>query len=67
MSKKKTDPDFKYLLRELVDSIVGSDAAREIDAGCDGDGPLAHALVGLGDYKNLRQATKSIYGSTGES
>lgn len=60
MSKK---PDkYKAALRDLVDAIHDSDAAREIDAGCNGDGPLANALVALGDFKNSEQATDAIFG-----
>lgn len=53
---------FKDVLVELVEAIEGTDAAREIDAGCEGEGPFATALVAVGKYKTLKKATKSIYG-----
>lgn len=53
--------DLKNALADLVDAIMESDAGREIDAGCNEEGPLATALVALGRYKTLKRATKAIW------
>jgi hypothetical protein len=53
--------DVKDALADLVDAIMENDAGREIDAGCDGEGPLATALVALGRYKTLKKATDAIW------
>ena len=52
----------KNALRNLVDAIMESEAGPDIDAGCDGLGPLAEALVALGDYKDTFEATDAIFG-----
>lgn len=52
-------------LIELVDSLIDTDQAAEIDAGCDGEGPMARALVALGRHPDLESATAAIYKNTG--
>jgi len=51
----------KQALRELVDSIMECEQGREIDAGMGGYGPVAQALVALGDYPDCMAASKQIW------
>lgn len=53
--------DTKAALEDLVDAIMDCDIGREIDAGCDGSGPVATALVALGRFKTLKKATDAIW------
>lgn len=61
-----TDPapmpeiDYKTELRVLVHTILECGAARDIDAGCEGNGPVALALVALGESNEA--ANKIIWG-----
>jgi len=52
--------DYKIELQTLVDALIESDAAREIDAGCDGFGPVANALIALG--KTYEEANLLVWG-----
>lgn len=55
-------PDqWKEILKELVVVALESEAGVEIDAGCNGEGPLAKAMVSLGMAKDLNEATNKIY------
>lgn len=53
---------YKDALTDLVETIMEAQCGGEIDAGCDGEGPLARALVILGKFKTTKRATKEIYG-----
>jgi len=49
--------DYKKELEYLIESILEGEAATDIDAGCNGFGPVAYAMVALGytrDEANLR-------------
>ena len=52
----------KECLEDLVNALQGTDAAHEVDAGCEGNGPLARAMVKLGRFKSTDEATDAIYG-----
>lgn len=54
--------NLKEILQDLVDAALACEAGRELDAGCDGDGPLAKAMVKLKMAKNTEEATDIIYG-----
>lgn len=50
------------ILKNLVEAILeGTDCGAEIDAGCNGEGPLAEAMVYLGLASDLDEATDKIY------
>ena len=53
--------DYKAALQYLVDTILEGESGGEIDAGCNGDGPLANAMVALGMYPDVEEATDAIY------
>lgn len=59
MEDKLTAED---VLRNLVETIMEGESGGEIDAGCDGEGPLAQALVFLGMADDEEKATDMIYG-----
>lgn len=58
----KAETVFKDMLRELVEAILEGEAGREIDAGCDGDGPVANAIVLLDMAPDVEAATEMIFG-----
>lgn len=50
------------VLKNLVEAIIGgTECGPEIDAGCNGEGPLAEAMVHIGMAKDLDEATNIIY------
>lgn len=53
---------YQEMLRELVDAILESNTGREIDSGCNGDGPVANAMVLLGMAPDVDAATDMIFG-----
>lgn len=55
--------NYRDALKELVLYILETEAGREIDAGCDGEGPLAIAMVQCGISRTTSSATKRIYGA----
>lgn len=53
----------KQAVLELLEAICEyPEACCELDAGCDGEGPVAKCLVAFGKYKNLDEATEAIFG-----
>ena len=48
--------------KELVEAIMEGESGRDIDAGCGGDGPLAHALVILDMAPDTMSAADMIFG-----
>lgn len=51
---------YKSALRELVDAILESGVAADIEAGCDGHGPIVEAMIVLGE--SFKVANKMIWG-----
>jgi hypothetical protein len=51
--------------RELLEAVLNSGVAADIDAGCEGYGPIANAMVRFG--KTRKAANQEIFGKDADS
>lgn len=60
-----TKKQLEAALLDIITACIDSEAAKEIDAGCNGEGPVATAMILMG--KTFEGANQEIWGEDYDS